>query len=110
MPIDGDVAHLGSKLEQGIHQAVHHLPPLWGHGTLAARQPALFTEASGSRESSEVRSQKLKATVSCYRSLLWNDRNGVDLHQVIRVRQPRHEQESDQGRIGPVAPHTLKCF
>lgn len=52
----------------------------------------------------------MKDTAPSEYSFLRNNRNSVDLHQVIRMRQPRHEQESDQGRIRPVAPHTLKDF
>jgi hypothetical protein len=52
----------------------------------------------------------VKDTAPSEYSFLRNNRNSVDLHQVIRMRQPRHEQESDQGRIRPVAPHTLKDF
>jgi hypothetical protein len=52
----------------------------------------------------------MKDTAPSEYSFLRNNRNSVDLHQVIRMRQTRHEQESDQGRIRPVAPHTLKDF
>src|SRR3712207_2786956 len=43
-----------------------------------------------------------------YHSWLRDDRDGLEFHQVGRLRQPRHEHHGDQKRIGPVAPHALE--
>src|SRR4051794_11475069 len=41
-------------------------------------------------------------------SLLGNHCDGIDLDKVIRVRQCRHKQSTDDGWIRPLAPHCLK--
>src|SRR5829696_968554 len=57
-----------------------------------------------------IRSSQKPRIPTTYSLFLWDDSNGLDLHQVVRLRQSRHEHYGDQRRVGPATPHALKYF